>query len=105
SVALSTPGPVRWKLCAVDRSCTSTSYVPAGRLVTGFPFEASSLIVGPGPTGPLTTGSPTACTAPGRPSISPASPTSRTLMSVLRARAPRGFLGGGTSDRPPTPGP
>src|SRR6476659_2192369 len=33
----STPGPVRWKLCVAERSCTWIVYVPGGRFVTGLP--------------------------------------------------------------------
>jgi hypothetical protein len=39
------PGPKRWKLWIAALSCTSMSYVPAGRDVTLFPSASVSVIV------------------------------------------------------------
>ena len=50
SVARSTPGPVRWKLCSSDRSLTSISYAPGSSFVTRVPCASVSEIVKPGPT-------------------------------------------------------
>jgi len=42
SVAMFTPGPRRWKLCASERSLTAMAYVPVSRCVPRLPAASRS---------------------------------------------------------------
>src|SRR3954451_1531390 len=52
SLATLTPGPLMWKLCSAERSCTSSVYAPGSRWLTFVPLASLRLIVKPGPTEP-----------------------------------------------------
>src|SRR5437879_143659 len=55
-VASLKPGPLRWKLCTDERSCTCIVYVPGASRVTFLPSAKKTAIRKSGPTVPIRSG-------------------------------------------------
>src|SRR5258707_8028610 len=99
SVAMSTPGPERWKLCSSERSWTSRVYVPASRCFTAAPLESLSEIPKPGPTEPMScpSAAPVGAAAT-RQTAATAAVRARRMLLIL-AQRPGGLPGRGSAQR------